>query len=438
MGFLSRFFSRKKKAEEIEIALDEIASLVEKESSEKIKELELDIHSRLSEIKHLLSEAKAMLSELESEKVQAKNKRLGKIVETSRATTIKKMRSLLVKLEPPLTASLEEDVNYCLNAESLLKKEISSFGKNIAYTGIVLKERIKNLGQVVSSIEKILSELKKTISENKALLSVEKIKHETKVLQELIERKKSAEESLKETEQKLEAQKKEIERITNSIKLTQSSKEFRELASIIEREEEIMVEKGRLKEKFTDLVGGIEKPLKRLQKMVESKRYFLNANGKETLREFLEEPFSALKKDPKGERFKLLLSELEKAIESNEMHLKEKDLSKKTKLIKELEEFNFTENFFWKENELEKELLKLEERKKSIKVKSEIEQKEKELSEARLKERELRELLGSNGKRLAELEQSIASTKKQLENLLSGILQKRVSIKIPAKKPVKK
>ncbi|GEM_PF-716423 len=432
MSFISRFLKGRKGAEPLEVSLGEIPALLEKESSAKRKELEIEVKGRLSEVKHLLSEAQKDLTELERGEIgEHSNKRLRKIVKTSRDSAAKKMRAILSKLEPPATGSLQECAEYCLNAAPELRKEVFSSGKNIAYAGIMLKEKTRKLGGTIKEIEGILSELKKTIEENRALLSVERAKEQSALVGELIGKKKETESILQGKEKQLSEQGKKIGELENALKRLNSSKESKELSAVLKRQEQIMLEKGKLRAKFSDLLAGLEKPLKRLEKMVESKRYFLNAEGRATLHSFVEEPYSALKKDPTGEKFRLLLRELNKAIDSKEMHLKEKDLGKKKALISELESYDFAENFFWKENSLEKESLELEEKKKSMDVKKRIDSLESELSHARVREKEMGEEVGNAGKRLAELEQKISSSKQALETLLGSILSRKTIIKMP-------
>ncbi|MBU2100121.1 hypothetical protein KKB11_02725, partial [Candidatus Micrarchaeota archaeon] len=150
MGFLDKLFGGKKQektktVEELKLDFSEVTSFSESFYAKEFDEISKEIFSRFSEVKHLLKELELVLNELEKEKVSQDegHKKLRKIVDTSKKTLIEKMRHLNSKLTPPNSADFIELNSYCDSSLKLLESEINSFGKNIAYTGIILKEQIK-------------------------------------------------------------------------------------------------------------------------------------------------------------------------------------------------------------------------------------------------------------------------------------------------------
>ena len=165
MGFLGKIFGEAK-PKTVELELSQANAFLEKELSQKRKELLDSSAKAIAELRHLLRETSASLKQLGSAQGLQRNNRLDKIVKTAKSNTLTQLGSLLEKLKPPNTSDLDAVRDYA--RESVLAmQQAGQFGKNIAYAGISFRDEMKplsanmkRLAQSFASLQKLLNEIK--------------------------------------------------------------------------------------------------------------------------------------------------------------------------------------------------------------------------------------------------------------------------------------
>ena len=139
-------------------------------------------------------------------------------------------------------------------------------------------------------------------------------------------------------------------------------------------------------------------------------------------------PLLALKRDPKAESFKIVLQELKKQLDSEAIVLKEKENEKRLAVLQELLEFNFFEGFFWKANEIEVELNRIEKEIRHSEFSKNALEKEKELRETQALLEEKGSLLGNYKKELEKISESSSVIKNKTESMLSELAKEKICI----------
>ncbi|MBS3058502.1 MAG: hypothetical protein J4478_03830 [Candidatus Diapherotrites archaeon] len=197
---------------------------------------------------------------------------------------------------------------------------------------------MKEFGKSIEALEKKLLELKQ-LSESSKIKKLESLSEQLGTVKEIHVEQFKLKERIKE--------------------LGEAVKEavFKEFHERMLEKERLEAEKKSLREKANNLLAPLEKQLRKMQSLNESKGWVLESTSSRLLAAFLHDAFQALRQDPKGEGLKELLKELEKAIEAGKISFKdEKEKGKKMQALQELEKFDFFGEFFWKLNELDKRL----------------------------------------------------------------------------------
>lgn len=383
-GFLSRLlgFLIPKGKKTLQITATEALERIRKKASKQRGEAEKALASKSVEIKHTLNGIKKVLDEVQSYEIPEDNPKLAKVVETSKQQVFRQVSSIAEKLSVPEPATANSIRDYYVSAYTVLHSEGFSLGRNVTYTSILLKEKIKKIGSYFKEIDETLSEIKKYLDENKAVFAVadaertvEQINEQKAKLAGLTEKKNGTALEL----QYIIGKKENLEEELNSMK---SSSDIDEYEGIKERKSALYKEKQNIKTRIVDLLSGVDKPFKRFQKLVEIGEIAIPKPLEETINEYLLNPFAALKKDQKAEHFKEILRELKKAVESDKIQLKEfKEKEKKLAAIDELLAFDFFENVFWALNKLESEIIAIEKEESKSEIHSKIGSKFKEISE---------------------------------------------------------
>lgn len=359
MGLLGKFFGPAK-PQEVELTIEAVPDFVEKKLSGKRPELETAIASVFSEIKHLLKEANTLLKELENQPLESENIKLKKIVSTSRSQAISRIGSLIERLQPPTSSDFAQVKQYCDDAGNLLHSEITHSGKSIAYTGIYLKDAMKNLGKSLSELGKAFSSLEKKIEEFSPLFLEQELKQQLSLVDEKKAAVSSLEKEIEKAEQLLEKERVDSKRLFAELGKFKDSPEFKKLGSLNEEKALLLREKQEAKTELVSLISSIDRPLKRLSRSVASGRYVLPQALTLVLHKLEQNPLQLFKLDPKGELVKTLLLELKKAIESGAVELKDREREKRLAAIDELLAFNFFSNVFGKFNEIDLKLQAVE------------------------------------------------------------------------------
>jgi len=432
-NFLKRlfsFFSGKKKpsSKEKQLSLSEVEHFVHSFAEKQRKKLAPFVAGKFSEIKHLLKQLKSLLQQLESSDVESTNAKLEKIVETSKRHSLQQLSSVFEKLSPPNPADLEAVRQYCLDSESFLAKEIPSFGKNIAYTSIILKDSMKGIGSLVGELQNVFQELNREFSENKEVFIESAIVSETKKILGNNEKILSLEETMRILSSEISAVEKQLLERKEQFDLLQNSEEAKILSGLGEKKAFFSGKKKSLEQGIFEKSSSLEKPLRKLERLAEEDKTSLEKRELLFLQDFLRNPLLALKRDPKAESFKIVLQELKKQLDSEAIVLKEKENEKRLAVLQELLEFNFFEGFFWKANEIEVELNRIEKEIRHSEFSKNALEKEKELRETQALLEEKGSLLGNYKKELEKISESSSVIKNKTESMLSELAKEKICI----------
>ncbi len=434
MGFLDKVFGKKSHPEQvpetIELRLPELNEFLEKNFSQEYTVIEKNVFIKFSEVKHLLKQLKDNLDELEKVNVLGTegNFRLRKIVKTSKKNLLNQMNSLIKKLSPPNKSEFSLLQEYCLNSSKLLQEAVTSFGKNIAYTGIILKNEVKKIGSNVQELNKVFSDLKKLFEENSHLSLVPQT-HQ--IISEFKEKLKEKDESIKKIkliENEILSLNKLLNEKEKELNNTKTSSKAAELNSLQEKKAALVRKKQEIKSKILNIFSPIEKPLKRFYKLSESKQFILSSEEKSIFHAFLSNPFLALKADPKAATIKKLFSYLQTLIENNTISLKEKEKQKKLESLKKLQSFDFFEKVFWEFNSIEVEIKKIDAEISSKAIAKKISSIEEEIVSINSQIKEKIEELQFEKNSLKKLESALTELKTSIEDSLQKISKKIVSI----------
>ncbi|MBS3062179.1 MAG: hypothetical protein J4215_06375 [Candidatus Diapherotrites archaeon] len=434
--FLAQLFSGRT-PKPVELSFVEVEAWVAKTSEQEFGSLSNNAITRFSEIRFLTSQLKIGFSALKTQPIETQkgNPALRKVVSSSQHALSERMDHLLSKLEPPRLVDFSTVSTYCLTAYPVLQKEILSMRKDIAYTGILLQKEVKGIGENFAELEQILSELFKAFSESpvtSVLPSVSAGIRRIKELQDKNREIKTETSRLRSAQLELEQEHSDVEKKYQSE--TDSSTAQR-LTALKKSFDELLQEQQELEQQLLVRLEPVDKPLRRLYQMVESKT---EQNESVLLRQELalylstltRSPSSAFKSDPKGVLFKEILVELKQAIDSDVIHLKEKEKERAIQAIFALAEYDFFDQFFWKHNKCEVEKQKIEKELKSSVFFMNLQAIETELK--RLQDRK-KNIETEQSKLHAALEKNrteISRDAKQLGELLSSIRGGPVSVLI--------
>ncbi len=433
MGFLDKLFGSKKKEEKkrekLSLNLTKVNDFSDKFYSKEFSEIQKEVFSKFAEIKHLVKELEALLQELEVLDVQQTegNPKLRKIVITSKKTLTDKMRNLIAKIAPPNSGDFIELNSYCNNSVKLLGSEVN-FGRNIAYTGIVLKEPIKKLGEKIAELNSVFLDTKKLFESKKGLALFNEVKENYSRVKQEIESKKDSLVLEKEISSKLFLIEKEFDSVQTKLKESETSIEATQFKRLME-EKTILVEKKQvMKTKLIELFFPVEKLLRVFRKMVEAKRFILSKEEQSILVSYLSNPFLALKKDNNAETLKKIFNYIKQLVLEGKISLKEKEKEKKLILLDDLIKYDFFTNIFWEFNQIEKKLNEIESNINSLSVSGKISSLKDELASlTNSKNNQLKELENQKNN-TQKIENQISKLKQYLEESLSNFSDKDIEI----------
>jgi hypothetical protein len=383
MGFLGLFGKKEKTPQTIETTLELLPTLIEKNFQVKKQELEMSTAKKITEIKYLHHKSLKLLEDIKNQEIEEKgNKRFNKAAFTSKQQIEKQLEKLLLKMDPTDRGNTLEDVKaYSGEGNAILVNEIMSFRKNIAYTSAYLKDEMKALGESLQGMLNNFSELAKLINKASELFEFEKVKERIDSIKndnlktvEYLEQIKKIEDNIKQGEIGL-TQENEI------LKEIQSGEGMVALNKLEEEKVNLTAQKQKLKSEVASLLSTIDRPLQRFNSLVSSGRWIIDKEKQNLLTGILTNPMLALKKDPKGEKFKEILNEVVKAINQGQIELKDREKEKRLNALNELLTFNFFEKVFWKLNEIQKKQTLLESELNANTVQKELTQKEDKIKQ---------------------------------------------------------
>lgn len=423
------------KTETSALPFEGVPDWIEHQTDSVFKGLKAEALNRFSEIRFLLKETRNQLIVLEKKKAepeaekQNRNERLQRVVSSSQQTMVLRMRILLDKLEPPKMPEWEEMRQYSIGSFGLLQKETGLFGKNIAYTSLLHKEEVKSIGRHLSELETILKGLSNSFSSNSLFEQTNLAKN----LRSQVFRLMQEQQRLEQESKRLHAEQKQFQQILSrqqaSLAEIESSSEAKQWEQSREQLKELANQKEKLRRQLSELVSEIDKPLKRFQQLVSSNQWALEKEQSQFLSVLFENPLKALEKDPKGQSLKSLLKEILSAIDQKKITFKdEKEEAKRRSAVLHLLEYDFFSNFFWKQNELEKNRQQLEKQFHASEWSQQFESQQKQLQKILFEKEESEKALHHHQIALQKNHLLFEEKKALLEKQLSGIASEAVTV----------
>ncbi len=346
MGIFGKIFGKKaaeksgqQEGKPVEVGLQDLEEWIEQKTSSQRNEFDRKIMSKFAEIKGTMQEIKKQLDELSEKEISTEegNRRLRKIVDTSKQGMLRSMQSLLERLKPPQTSDYKALSDYCNNSSALLQAEISAFGKNIAYTGILLQAEVKKIGELINALAQQFSEIRAIFGES-GVMYITQIRHKTMEIEVEISAKNALQEALPKIGQEialLESGKEDAIKSANALKV---SDDYAELQGLQEGRAKLLSQKQASKEKILQALAPLEKPLRKLQNLVSNRQFALaNRQEENALNQYLVNPLLAIAEDAEAKVLKALLGALQQSIDSGLIDFKdEKEKEKKCAAISEL------------------------------------------------------------------------------------------------------
>jgi hypothetical protein len=432
MGFFGKIFASKEAVPaKIETTIDLLPTLIEKDFSSKIQELEMSTAKNLAELKFTYGKITELIKQISEKELEKKeNERFNKAASTSKKQLEKQLTRLMEKISPEKVGNDLSDMRkYVGESYALLLNDVNTFRKSIAYTSVYLKEDMKQLG---SSLQEFLNKLKSVqdkMNSNKELFEFENAK---KKIQDLITQKKELKEIATKKEditKKISNSETELQKAQQKNEDLKSGDEVKVLNNLEVEKKKLLDEKQQLKVEISSMLSTIDRPLQRFRALVDSGRWVMRKDEKDLLIAFITNPVLALKKDVNGKRFKEILKEIIKAIEEGKIELKDREKEKRLGALRELINFNFFEKIFWRLNEIQRKLIETEHKiKESIGQKMLLAEEEKEHGIAKEIEA-LKEEIDDLNKKQADLNRRIEKEETIVLNFGEKVLNKKIILK---------
>ncbi|MFH0954574.1 MAG: hypothetical protein V1777_00525 [Candidatus Micrarchaeota archaeon] len=363
LAFFRRMFSSENSSKTAgAVELNRLSEWLNKQEEPVWSRFESKAQNSFSKIRFVLGEIASQTADLSKQSVENEkgNARLRKVVSSSRQTVVPKFRQLVSKLEPPKVLIRSAILDYSKRAYPLLQTEIRSTRKNLAYTGILLKDEMQELGKHFGELEQLTRELYGQTQEPVFVLA-ENCQKKADELGKLLKQIQSDEQKANAASQTREQLQNKIRQTRSELALLSDSDESREAEEWQSELEKIRENQNRLQDQFTNLVGKADKPLRRFSGAVQNNQWVLNPQNKAFLERFSTAPWPAIQSDPKAILFKEILVEVQSALEQQKVTAKDNDEKQKwLNSIRELLQFDFFSEFFWKQNRFLIEKQKLE------------------------------------------------------------------------------
>lgn len=361
MGFFEKLFGGKSAKEGMVFEKNQLLPYVEEYCLSDSKSLEKEVFSKLAELKHLLKSADSIVSDIHSKDFSLKdgNFRLRRVVMTSKENLFSRFRSLVLRLEPPKTFDLNSVYEFVLSSKNLVENEVMYSRKNIAYTGALLAQEVRELGKLLQEIHIVFSELQAMFSKSN-YVKLTRFKRNFSEFEIAEKEALSARLAAEQNRALVEELSLSHKRLLVDEQELKNSSFAKELSFLEEQKKSLFEQKNILRQKFLSILERIDKPLTRFLKIASSDSSIMSAEEKELAGSYFQNIFIASKKDPKGEELKKIVSKVLSFVESGAIQLKEKEKQKKIAALKEMLEYDFFSEIFWKLNSIESELLSVE------------------------------------------------------------------------------
>lgn len=382
-NFFSGIFSGKHELKTL--SLRELEAELDRVNQSELEEFQKTVFSRIAEIKHLIKDIRNCLELVKNADLEARtdeeNRRLIKIVETSKNTFINQMNSLLDRIFPPDSIDYFLLKKYSSESFQLFQSEINAFSKNIVYTSILAKGEVKQVGSNVGELAKVFAELNEKFDSSKKIAVVFEAKNILQQARIIAKQALEAKKKQKTIAESISTAEKEKILIENNLEEAKKSPKFQERDALLENKKRLFDKKIELKNSFLQLISIIDKPLKRAFQLGQSNDVF-EKNDFQLLSNYLTNPFLAISQDKTAIGLKRILSVVLKLVEENSVELKGSEKEKKINALKELVEGNMFDSIFSEFVFLEQSIAEMEKTLREEKLPEEIALLEKKIVEA--------------------------------------------------------
>ena len=432
IDFLKKLFGFGRKEKKVVVVeVENLDSFIGGKTKSEAVGLERQVLSRLAEVKHLRNELKSEIELLKRKQISTEegNLRLRKIASSAHSNLVQQLSALAEKLEVPSSTNLSVLRAYSVDSFALINREIFSSRKSIVYAGTVLKEEIQRIGIIIKELNRVFSELKdlflkSSMHRGSAVLSG------TEKIRLLINEKSELETNLKEEKALLSGISSKFSSLRKELLFLQESEESEKISRLFKEKARLVAEKKNLKDSFISLLGRVEKPLSRFLKLAGSGSFPVEERDKNLLRLYVQNPFIALKSDPKGAVLKKLLGDVKGLVKDDSIALKEKEKVKRLRDLDELIEFNFFDEIFWKLNSIDAKINEVEKELSGLAISQQIDTVNKEIDAAVRELEEKQSLVNSLESKSERKYSEILEFKASLEKSLEELLNEKVIIRV--------
>lgn len=434
LGFLDRFFGRMEPVPDTTaiLLLPEFLDFLDKREAVEFSALMKRVSPRLNEIQTVQEELSRQLDDFRKRNLELEegHTRLRKIVESSKRGFLLAMDTVLAKTKVPDLENFEAVKAFAADSLALLEREVVSFGKNIVYTGLVMRRELKDFGKALQEFQSLLVDLNGLVAKS-ALNQVSRCRAGLKDLQALLAERGSLTEKAAALEAQLAELRQKTDDTSQELSLLRASPELVEWEKLVGQRDELLARQRDLKNRLVGLLAFVDKQLRRFLKRVQAGHYGLDPRQAKILGLYLENPFDAIREDPEARELKRLLLQLRPLLEAEDIGVKDdRERERKLATLNELIAHDFFTEIFSKFNALEAELFALGQRLSGMKLGDQIIAREKWLHGLEGLKASAAEELSMVRARLTENEEQVMQCKGQIETLVLAALRSRVILKV--------
>ena len=329
MGIFDIFFRKKAKTFE-KSSLENLEEATKKKISEYDENFKQQAENFLSRVKEQKQKLKDSLNRLSSLEVKEQvDPQLLQIAMTSRKSFVKKLGTL---------AEQEEQKNFSISSVSLLCKtwqyqmdevnastvsEFASIKEVFKGESFAVIDEMKNLKKIYDNFSK---EVKKKMDE---INPYEEIQDKIKIVREEKERLENFGKDLENIVQKSDNLKKENEMLRTNLQKLEEGDDWKGFLEMKRKRSEKENEKTELISKVVQNFSAVERPLKKLNKLLQTTKSDIDAK---MLEKYLSSPFDAFIEDYERKTIGAVLKEAAKYVEENKIDEK-KSLEKLKEMI---------------------------------------------------------------------------------------------------------
>ena len=425
-------FKSRKTARKTEVLqAEKTLSYVEEACAVDAKSLEKEIFSRLSEVKHLLKTLDSAIEEARKKSVPLNEGNFGlrRLVVTSRDGLLNRFSQLSKKLEPPKTTKASEIYEYAIASKKIVREEVIQSRKNIAYSKALLAEEIKAIGQSLEEIDWVFSSMQEAFEKNR-VARLEEFKKQFSALEAAVNEQKAVEDEYRKSLEVANELSLKTKRLSLDITELKGSSFAAELSELENRKKTLFDEKSALRQKFLSVLEKVDKPLTRFLKIASSSDGIISREERELANSYFQNVLVASKRDPKGEQLKKILSLVLSMVEDGTISMKDKEKEKRVQSLREVMEYDFFSEVFWKLNSLESEIIAIEKKISEFPLNKKIFDAEHELSSMSRDLSGAQETLNHLNQKKRQVENSVLAAKALAEKLAGDITEGPVVIKV--------